>query len=473
MLPSSWRVVLDPGTRRIDDGTVLVGGSPLRLLRLSCAGARFVDRLAGGGPVGASVGGQQLVRRLLDAGIAHPRPDRTSLTTQDVTCVVPVRDRPSELATTLAHLGPAAAVIVVDDGSGSDATADAGTGAGAKVIRHRDSRGPAAARNTGWRHATTQLVAFVDAECEPADHWMDTLLPHFSDPSVAAVAPRITTAPPTGLPRLIASYELAHPALDRGPMEAPVRPRGRVPFVPTAAVIVRRAALVAVGGFDEAMPVGEDVDFMWRLGQAGWVVRYAPSATVSHPARPGWPAWLRQRFDYGTSAAALARRHGSAVAPLAVSPWTAASWGLVGMGAPVTGAVLGATSTALLAPRLRDLRHPWHEAAHLAGLGHLHAGRAVADAVRRVWWPIALVAALRWRRPRVGVALAVSLPSLFEWWRQRPPLDPATWSLLRLVDDMAYGAGVWAGCWRERSLAALRPDLTSWPGRKPAVEVDR
>ena len=70
------------------------------------------------------------------------------------------------------------------------------------------------------------------------------------------------------------------------------------------------------------------------------------------------------------------------------------------------------------------------------------------------------------RRP-----FAVAVPPLIEWWHDRPPLGPATWSLLRLVDDAAYGAGVWAGCWRERSLAALRPDLTNWPGRKPAVEA--
>jgi mycofactocin glycosyltransferase len=470
VLPAGWRVVLDPGTRRIDDGTVLVGGSPLRLLRLSPAGARFVDGLAGGGPVGATAGGQRLARRLLDAGIAHPRPDRTLLTTDDVTVVVPVRDRPDGLTATLAHLGPAGAVIVVDDGSDGEATAEVGRRAGAEVIRHDISRGPAAARNTGWRQATTDFVAFVDAECEPADGWLDSLLPHFSDPSVAAVAPRIATGTPERLPGPVAAYELARPTLDRGPMEAPVRPRSRVPFVPTAAIIVRRAALVELVGFDEAMRVGEDVDLVWRLGQAGWTVRYAPSVMVSHPSRPTVPAWLRQRFDYGTSAAPLARRHGPAVAPLSVSPWTAASWGLVGLGAPIAGTALGAASTALLAPRLRGLRHPWQESARLAGLGHLYGGRAVADAVRRAWWPLALLAALRWRRPRVGVALAIAVPSLIEWWHERPPLDPATWSLLRLVDDVVYGAGVWAGCWHERSLAALRPELTNWPGRRPAVE---
>jgi hypothetical protein len=124
----------------------------------------------------------------------------------------------------------------------------------------------------------------------------------------------------------------------------------------------------------------------------------------------------------------------------------------------------------MLAPRLRGLRHPWWEAVRIAGTGHLYAGRLVADAVRRVWWPFALAAALVSRRARRGVLAAAVVPPLLEWYVERPPLDPVRWTALRVLDDAAYGAGVWAGCWRERSTAALRPDLTSWPGPRPAVE---
>jgi hypothetical protein len=63
------------------------------------------------------------------------------------------------------------------------------------------------------------------------------------------------------------------------------------------------------------------------------------------------------------------------------------------------------------------------------------------------------------------------LPLLADWQRQRPALDPVRWIALHLADDMTYGAGVWAGCWRERSFAALRPDLTSWPGRQDPVQT--
>src|SRR5690606_1062386 len=116
-----------------------------------------------------------------------------------------------------------------------------------------------------------------------------------------------------------------------------------------------------------AMPYGEDVDLVWRLAGAGRTVRYEPAGVVRHPVRPTLAAWLRQRHDYGSSAAPLAARHGGAVAPLTVSGWSAAAWGLVLAGAPLSGVALGAATTAALVPRLRGLRHPVREALRLAG----------------------------------------------------------------------------------------------------------
>jgi mycofactocin system glycosyltransferase len=470
-LPEDWRLVLDAGVRRIDRGSVLVGGSPLRLLRLTAAGSRLVDRLQAGDPVPQSEGGQRLVRRLLDAGMAHPRPGRSTLDTTDVTVVTPVRDRPDELAATLATIGPVRSVVVVDDGSSDRAVAQVAQQHSATYLRHDRTRGPAATRNTGWRETKTGIVAFVDADCRPQSGWLEGLLPHFGDPRVAAVAPRITSRIPSTLPGVLARYEQAVPSLDRGTDQALVRPRSRVPFVPTAALVVRREALVALDGFDEGMRVGEDVDFVWRLNESGWTVRYEPSVTVSHAARSTTRAWLRQRFDYGTSAAGLAARHGSAVAPLVVSPWSALAWTLAGLGAPISGTAVAAGTTALLAPRLEGLENPWAEAAQLAGKGNLYAGLSIAGAVRRVWWPFAATAAIVSRRARLGVCAAVAIPAFLDWRRLRPPLDPVRWTAVRLADDVAYGAGVWRGCLRERSLAALKPDLTSWPGRRPAIEA--
>lgn len=482
-LPPGFRLTMDPDLRRIDDGTVLVGGSPLRLLRLTPEGGALLDRLADGEPLPPTIGAQRLGRRLLDAGMAHPRPGGCELGVEDVTVVIPVRDRPLGLEITLRSLAGVGSVVVVDDGSVNAHEAQEVVGARppAVLLRHERPRGPGAARNTGWRASETPLVAFVDADCEPAPGWLAPLLVHFADPSVAACAPRVSSppSPPTPQPpqsrwalatSSLAAYESARSPLDRGDREAPVRPRGRVPFVPTAAIVVRRRALVALDGFDEGLLVGEDVDLVWRLHAAGWTVRYEPAASVAHPPRTSLRRWLRQRFDYGTSAAPLAARHGCSVAPLAVSAWSVGAWGLVAAGAPAAGLGVATATTAFLALRLGALDHPWLTAARLAGGGHLHAGRSIAEAVRRSWWPLAALIAAGVPRSRRPVMAAMTLPLILDWPRGRIGLGLPGWTILRLLDDLAYGSGLWAGCARERSMRALLPDLSSWPGRGAAVE---
>jgi len=58
---------------------------------------------------------------------------------------------------------------------------------------------------------------------------------------------------------------------------------------------------------------------------------------------------------------------------------------------------------------------------------------------------------------------------LLDWRERRPPIDPARWLAVRVADDLAYGAGVWWGALRHRTLAPLWPDLSDWPGRDGVV----
>ncbi|MEV5975225.1 mycofactocin biosynthesis glycosyltransferase MftF [Streptomyces sp. NPDC051921] len=435
------RLQPDPALRRHDRGRVLVGGSPLRVLRLTPAGAEAVDGWLRGEPVAPRH--RRLAARLVRAGVVHPRYDAAPLATADVTLVVPVRDRPGPLPDI-----PGATRIVVDDGS-----TDPVPGA---TVRHDRAGGPAAARNSGWPLATTALVAFVDADVTLPDGWLEPLLPHFTDPTVAAVAPRVRSTPG---PSLLSRYERGRGPLDLGAQAAQVRPGGRVAWVPTAALVVRTAALRALDGFDERLRFGEDVDLVWRLGAAGHQVRYEPASTVLHDPRTRWSAWLRQRVGYGTGAAPLALRHGRAAAPVRMSVWSAAAWAAAALGAPAAGAAL-ATATAVLLPRtLRGTGVPAEESLRLAAGGHLGAGRQFADAVTRTWWPVAVPALLATRRGRWLLAAACTR-HIDDWYRTRPPLDLPRWCLLRIADDLAYGAGVWRGAVRHRTLRPFLPAFT-------------
>jgi mycofactocin system glycosyltransferase len=474
LVPAGFRLRPDPGTRTLAGGTVITGGYPIRVLRLSPAGARQVAGWWAGAPVPGNPKARALARRLLDTGIARPRPEQGPAEELAVTVVVPVRDRHAELARCLAGLtagltggltgGPR--VIVVDDGSQDPAAIQsAADAAGATVLRRPVNGGPAAARNTGLAAAETPLVAFLDSDCVPGPGWLDALLPHFADPALGAVAPRIV--PHEAGRTWLARYEGASSTLDMGHRASIVRPGSRVPYVPGAALVVRRQA--AGTGFTEDMQVGEDVDFVWRLAASGWRVRYEPAASMGHQHRVRLRDWFARRKDYGTSAAALELRHPGAVRPLYASTWTAAAWLAAALGHPEAGAVLTGTGTALLARRLARVTGEawprpagsaaWRLAVRQAAGGTLAAARPLGSAISRTWWPVALPAAVAMRRLRLPLAALVLAPPLLDWLDRRPPLDPARYVAARLLDDAGYSLGVWQGCAERRTVRPLLPVL--------------
>jgi mycofactocin system glycosyltransferase len=477
-LPAGSRLVLAPGTRRLGPGLV-AGGNPWRLLRLTATGDRWLDRWSVGQIVPVGLGARRLAARLVDAGLAWPRPEPDA--GRSITVVVPCRDRAAGLAATLDALEADLDVVVVDDGSTTPEATRlvAADRPGTGVIFRTRSGGPGAARNDGWRRicAGTEgsgkdgdpaLIAFVDTECIPPPGWWAALAGHFRDPGVGAVAPRIESVSTSGTGGWLHHYEQARSPLDLGPRPAPVRPRSSVPYVPSAVLVVRLSALVEMGGFDEELTTGEDVDLVWRLGHAGWRVRYDPEVVVGHPVRPDLRGWLAQRVGYGRSAAPLASRHGADVAPLAISWSGAAAWLLAACGHPVLGATVAVASSVHLAqPRpggagsdtAGGAEWPREVIVGLALRGHLVAGLGLADAIRRAWWPLAAVTAVACRRSRPALAVIAVVPPLIERHQRRPTLGPLRWVVLRLVDDMAYGTGVWAGAWRQRDIRCLRPDL--------------
>ena len=461
------RIVADGSLQIHDRGTVLMGGSPLRVVRISDRGATVLASLLDGEPVPDRPGVQRLVRRLLDGGLVQPAVDASPFTVDDVTVVIPVRGAFD--AAVLAAVGRVARIIVVDDASEEPVRAAerSAHGTPVEVVRRERRGGPAGARNTGLALVDTSVVAFVDADCIPRSGWLGPLLAQFTDPEVAVVAPRIIAAEPLGRathPRL-ARYERDSAALDLGPERGRVRARSRLAFVPSAALVGRVDALRSLNGFDESMPVGEDVDLVWRLDESGRTVRYEPASLVQHRHRTTPWRWARRRFDYGTSAGPLARRHPGALVPVEASGWSYAAWGLLAAGHPMAAAVTVGATAGVLERHLRGVDRPWLAAYRLTQRGHRGAGRLLARAVVRPWWPVAVALAVLvpWRRLRLVLAGAALAAPALDWWERRPDLDLPTFVALRLADDIAYSTGVWIGCVRARTIEPIAPELTAWP----------
>ncbi|MEU4674015.1 HAD-IIIA family hydrolase [Amycolatopsis sp. NPDC023774] len=191
----------------------------------------------------------------------------------DYTVVIPTTGRDNLrplLQTLLTGRGPRPAeVLVVDDRPHGR---DLDVPAGVRVLQS-GGRGPAAARNLGWRNAASEWIAFVDDDVVLADDWpqqlADDLLPLGSD--VAASQARITVPLPA----------------DRRPTDDERGTAGLEHALwITADMAYRRSALVEAGGFDERFPRAfrEDSDLALRVTLTGHRIERGRRLTT-HPAR--------------------------------------------------------------------------------------------------------------------------------------------------------------------------------------------
>ena len=430
---------LKPGVRR---GDVLVGGSPMRVARLR-AGA-LADDIARG----------DLARRLLDANLADPvLDDVPPLDAAELTVVLPVHGRADQLDRALAALKPLRC-LVVDDAS------PVPLNPAAEVIRLEENVGPAGARNAGLAKVSTPYVAFVDCDVTVCADTLLRLGRHFADPRVALVAPRIVGRARSERPRWFERYDEAASSLGLGGTGCSVRPGAAVAWLPSACLVGRTDRLVReMGGFDATMRVGEDVDLVWRLVDAGETVRYDPSEVAHHDARATLRGWLGRKYVYGTGGAPLAARHGAKGATAVLSPAMALGgaalllrrwWSM-----PVALLCAG-RGMQVLRSRLPDVPDRDRLAVGLSARGLWWSVRQESALLLRHWWPVAAVAAVLSPSVRRAVVTAAVVDVVVAR-AEHPEVGPGLAFAGRRLDDLAYGAGLWAGALRARSLRAVRP----------------
>ncbi len=193
-----------------------------------------------------------------------------------VTVVVMTRDRWPDLRRSLAHHDPP--VIVVDNGSG-DGTPDLVRRhfPHVEVLELGENRG-VTARNVGVRHARTPYVAFADD-----DSWWE--------PGALAEAVRVLDAHPrlaVLAARMLVGDEDRSDPICAMMADSPLGVADDLPgpsvlgFLACGAV-VRRAAYLLVGGFDEQLFfMGEEEKLSLDLAAAGWGLAYVEQVVARH-----------------------------------------------------------------------------------------------------------------------------------------------------------------------------------------------
>jgi glycosyltransferase involved in cell wall biosynthesis len=233
-----------------------------------------------------------------------------------VSVVVPVlnamRTLPACLSA-LRRLDPAPETLVLVDNGSADNSLEylhafaRQCGPGHVEIVEERRRGASVARNAGLGKATSDVIAFTDADCAPAPEWLRHLVEPFADPTVGAAAGRIVASRP------LSSVELLSALYTLQFRQRRSRQLGWTPWeggYPTANLAVRRALLVALGGFDESVGIyGEDYDLCARLYAGGAHILSVPEARVIHHHRTSLSGMLRQGFGFGRSHPYLLRRH--------------------------------------------------------------------------------------------------------------------------------------------------------------------
>jgi mycofactocin glycosyltransferase len=463
-LPDGFAVQVDRRVRVLGQGSALLGGSPTRILRLAPAAQ---DMLADGRLKVSDALSAELARTLLDATVAHPRP-AGGPSHHDVTVIIPVRDNACGLRRLVAALR-GLHIVIVDDGSSMPIRHEDFVGAhpDIEVLRHAQSRGPAAARNTGLAACKTGYVAFLDSDVVPRRGWLEALLGHFCDPTVALVAPRIVGLAQTD--HLVGRYEAVRSSLDLGQREAPVLPYTSVSYVPSAAIICRTATLRDVDGFDETLRSGEDVDLCWRLVEAGARLRYEPIAQVAHDHRTELRDWVKRKAFYGGSAAPLSVRHPDKIAPLMISGWALTAWILMALGSSfgyLASLLVAGITGRRVAKSMQGTETQTWDVVTVAARSLWSAALQLASAICRHYWPVALVAAMLFRSCRRVVVVAAIVDGVVDWANRRKaadedarPIGLLTYLVLKRIDDLAYGLGLWYGVLRERNLGPLKPQI--------------
>jgi cellulose synthase/poly-beta-1,6-N-acetylglucosamine synthase-like glycosyltransferase len=170
----------------------------------------------------------------------------------------------------------------------------------------------AAAYNYAQKVAQFDVLGFVDSDAKVELDWLQKLVPHLADPKVAGVSGAIETwNTPNPWAKSI-GYELQTRYRRIG------KYTGRIA---TMNLLLKKAVIAEVGGWDETFPSQYDTDLGYRISALGYRFAYEPAAKCYHYNRPTLRAYWRQQLQYGKNTLKLYFKHGRLARGDEITDW--------------------------------------------------------------------------------------------------------------------------------------------------------
>lgn len=228
------------------------------------------------------------------------------------------------LAACLESLGklnyPQYEVLLVDDGSTDNTREIAARFPSVRYI-HQTNHGLSHARNTGAAAAKGEVFAYTDSDCMADGDWLYYLIGTLVTGQFGGVGgPNVTPPAQDWIQACVAGAPggPSHVLLTDTVAE----------HIPGCNMAFYRWAFESVGGFDiEYHKAGDDVDFCWRLQQAGFVIGFSPTALVWHHRRFTLRAFLKQQEGYGEAESLLRFKHLIFFGPTGTAKWRGQIYG--------------------------------------------------------------------------------------------------------------------------------------------------
>lgn len=464
---------------------ILLRPFPLSLVRLNTAAFELVERCHSGLSLREAASNMdcstaaKLLAHLERRGFVRAKALPQAYELPSVSVVVPVRNRAEQIRKCVESLlaleypKDKLEIIVVDDASEDDTPAVIAE-LPVRLIPSPTHLRAAGCRNLGWQAARGEVIAFTDSDCLVDSRWLWELVGKLREPGVGAVGGMVGSS---GTGSKLERYEASYSPLYSGELERDVNGESGLSYLPTCNLLIKRSVLQEIGGFDPSFfPVGEDVDLVWRILDAGHRVLYVPRGRVIHHHRESVAPFAVRRCEYAASEAQLLKKHPNRRRAMMVPTPQLATLSLLGVGVLTGWSAALLMAIAVVATQSTLMWRRLANASRLVGVrglalslvrGYLGFGQLLLWTLSQYYLlplvvvvsPLVMLGVLPLSVVLGGSAAILTAAAILSFLVSRPGLTLLDFVPIYCLDKLSFQVGVLRGCLTQRTLRPLLPNI--------------